>query len=426
MKRLGTLLLGAAALAVAQGCSKEPALYLGGPPGPATNQVVSNSNVTVMIGDSAAVGARAEDAVGNATADAVTLSTCNAAIATVTGASSSEEWSATAFIKGAGMGSSCVLAQSGGLTDTISVTVGPAGVAIVGPDTVGSGNTADYTVVPVDMAGTELTGTVAYAWSSSNTARLVIDADAGTVAGKSTGAVDVRVFAPGGANAKKTVTVAAGVFGGALSATSAAPGVLITATRAAGADPWDTDTQVQLAAVSAYVDSYTSDALTFAVPATGSTAAATLGFLNIGPNQLAQNTTFTATKADADVYSPANLDYTGAVDVDVAKTAKNNIYLVSAGTCAGGAGAACDHFFKISAGASDRTVTATVTWSDGSDVDILWTDEGWNDYVGNFNGATSAKPEVSTVTIPANTTWLLWINMYTNGGPITNLKLTVQ
>jgi hypothetical protein len=243
--------------------------------------------------------------------------------------------------------------------------------------------------------------------------------------------VTVRVVAPGGANAVKTVVVVPGVFAGALSATSAAPGELITATRAAAGAPFDADVTVRLGSINAWVDAITTDVVTFAVPATGSTAAGVLLLSNMGSDQIAETTTFTATKALEDVYGPANLDYSQGPDVDVVKSATGRIYVVQNGLCSGGGGADCDDFFTISAGASPRTVTVNLTWVNSAgvagDLDILWVDADFTEYVGNFDGAGSAKPEVSKVTIPANTTWRLWINNYSQtAAQFSNVRITLQ
>jgi hypothetical protein len=431
MKRLYTLILGAAALAAAHGCTSDPALFLGGPPGPATQLKLSSSRTALIVGDSVVIGARAQDEVSNPTGDAVTLTACDAAV-TVTGQSSSPEWSTTAFLKGAGLGSSCVVVQAAGLTDTIRVAVGPAGLRIVGPDTLLSGGDAGtYTIEAFDASGAALSGTTEYSFSSSNVARMAIDIPTGVAVGKSTGAVNVQVYAPGGANAVKSVTVVPGVFLGTLSTTSAAPGALVTATRASGAAAFDADVAVRLGATAGWVDLITADVLTFAVPATGSTAADVLSLLNMGPGQIAQTTAFTATKALDDVYGPANLVPAAGPDVDDVMSESGNIYTVTAGACAGGGGADCDDFFTITAGATDREVTVTLTWVNSAaatgDLDILWCDEACAAYVGNFDGAGSSKPEVSTVTIPANTTWRLWINNYAQAaGQFSNVRITLQ
>jgi hypothetical protein len=421
MKRLSILVLGAAALAAVQGCSDEPTLYLSGPPGPAVALKVSNSAIAMQIGGSTTVGVRAQDAVGNPTSDAVTLTACDALV-TVGNQAASAQWTATATIAGVGMGTSCVLAQGAGITDTVHVVVGPAGVLLDGPDTILSGTLGQYTASFVDGAGSALTGSIPLKWTSSNTALLVVGELSGSAQGQTPGTVSVRAFAPGGANASRAVVIIPDAFAGSLSSASAAPGQLITVTQSAGSPDFDTDTQVRVGGVVAWVDGLV-DAIVgrarrvmFAVPATGSTTSQALAFSNIGSGQVAQNGSFTPTQAMQDVYAPGNLDPFQGPVVDNVKSPGGHIYIVNSGACAGGVGADCDDFFTISAGATDRTVTVTVNWVNSAgvagDLDILWVDEGFTGYVGNFDGAGSAKPEVSKVTIPANTTWRLWINNY--------------
>lgn len=75
--------------------------------------------------------------------------------------------------------------------------------------------------------------------------------------------------------------------------------------------------------------------------------------------------------------------------------------------------------------ASDLDVTVTAAWTTpGVDADILWTDAGYNDYVGNFDGASSANPEMSSVTVPGGIGgWLLWLDLY--DGPATIVRLDI-
>jgi len=393
----------------------------------------------MIVGDSMMVGARAEDEVGNATAAATTLSACDG-VSSVTSASSSEEWTTLAFIKGMSLGASCVLAQAAGLTDTIWVSVGPAGVTIMGPDVVGSGNDGAYTVVAVDRAGTELTGAVQYAWTSSNTARLAIDKDNGTVIGKSTGSVDVRLVAPGGANAKKTITIEPGVFAGTLSATSAAPGALVTATRAAGGPTFDDDVTAKLDATGTFIEGFTDNTLTFAVPATGSTAAGVLTLSNMGFEQIAQTTALTATKATADKYAPGNEDATcsgagvpGAPEFSTIASSGNNVYFVHGGYGTGsGSRGACnggtqvDHYFAYTAGASGETIDVELSWNDGSDVDLYVCTPDLGDCVGSGGGSGSSTGEsVTDAVLAANTTYYIIPSMWSSGSNITNIKMHV-
>jgi hypothetical protein len=69
-------------------------------------------------------------------------------------------------------------------------------------------------------------------------------------------------------------------------------------------------------------------------------------------------------------------------------------------------------------------VTATFDWVTGADLDLLWCDEACSGYVGNFSGATGANPEVSSVSIPAATTWNLWTNLYSGDDTLVRVTLT--
>ncbi|MDH4045713.1 MAG: hypothetical protein OEW06_14780, partial [Gemmatimonadota bacterium] len=83
MKQLIGLLVGGTALAVAVGCSTDPALYLGGPAGPTAALAVSNSRADLRVGGTATVGARGVDAVGNTTADVPNLASCDGSVVSV-------------------------------------------------------------------------------------------------------------------------------------------------------------------------------------------------------------------------------------------------------------------------------------------------------------------------------------------------------
>jgi hypothetical protein len=397
MKRLSAFVVTAVTLSAAvQGCSKEAPLYVGGPPGAEARQALSTSSTAMKIGESAAIGARAEDAVGNVTGAAVAFASCNSSIATVTSGAADAEWTSTGSINGVGMGTTCVTASSGGITDTVEVAVGPAGLVIVGPDTVLSGALGEYSITAVDGAGTAITGTVPLTWTSSNSAQLVVGAPTGEARGRSPGSPNVRVFAPGGANASKKVVVITGVFAGVLSATSGTPGGLITATKAADGEVFDGDTQVKVGGVTAFVDTYTSGGLTFAIPGTGSTAAQTLGFTNLGAGQVAQNTSFTPTLAATDKYQPGNVDNACNVpatipDFATVKSPANAVYIVHDGrvessSCIDGGGAANDHWFTFTTGGSG-VIDLVATWQVAGDYDLVICDTA--DKVAN-NGASCA------------------------------------
>jgi hypothetical protein len=452
MKRLCALVLGAAALVAAQGCtSEEPALYLGGPPGPATQYKVSNASLTLMIGDSAEVGARAADAVGNATGDAVTLTACDANVATVASASAEPQWTTTAYLKAVGLGSSCVLVQAAGLTaDTIKVVVGPVGVALSGPAALVSGAQGKYAVTFLGAAGDTLTGVVPLTWSTSSRATMVIGpvtADTGLATAQTPGTVLVQVQVAGGADATKSVTVSAGVFTGTVSATTGAPGTLITATRAADGPYWDTDTQVTLGTATLAADymrpitfgrpDLGGTEIVFAIPATGATTAAALRFSNMGSGQLQQTAgTITPTVADVDLYQPGNItnNCTAPAAPPAFATVKspgNSVYLVHRGSTLGAmgcqnGGTGYDHYILYRTGSASEAIDVAATWGVAGDNDIYICTTNFADCPGaGVSGNTLDELGAANVALAANTDYLIIFSPWTAGTGINNIKIKI-
>ncbi len=429
---LGTALLVTGTLA----CPDDTPLYLGGPPGAATSLGLSNSAVAVVVGDSVAIGAVARDEAGNETTTAVTLTACNAAVATLTGQGAGAPWSATAFVKGVELGTTCVRAAADGLQDSIIVRTGPAGMLVVGPDTVGSGNEATYTVNAVDVAGNALSGAAAYEWTSSSKAQLAVAAATGVASGRGTGSVNIFVRAPGGGNARKTLVVAPGVFGGTLSASSGGPGALITATKAADGASWDADTQVRVGGVAAFVDLITPSNLTFAVPATGSTTQATLAFSAIGPDQLAQNGTFTVSQASADIYQPTNLDATCvgaplAPEYATVKSVLGWVYFTHNGASQGTRGCqngstGFDHYFKYTTGATAETIDVEARWTLSGDNDIIVCTTDFSACPGfGFSGAAFEELGATNLALAANTTYYVMYVPWTANAGTNNIRMKI-
>jgi len=71
-------------------------------------------------------------------------------------------------------------------------------------------------------------------------------------------------------------------------------------------------------------------------------------------------------------------------------------------------------FFQFLTGAQPLTVSAIATWTGGQDVDLSWVACAGGE-VGNSSGLTANKPEKSTVTVPAESCWLLVVS---GRGPI--------
>jgi hypothetical protein len=459
MKRLCTLALGAAAFAVAvQGCTTEdPELYLGGPAGPAAAIQLSSSRIDLAAGGSATIGMRVVDAAGNTVPGvAPTISSGNTAVATAAAGAADAQWTATATVAGVALGEATLTVSGGGLTAEATALVGPGSVTITrvggGAAEVPSGGSADYEIKLFDLAGTELTdfpaGFPGFAVTSSNAARVSVAATAGnpllwTATGAQPGAADIRVATDTKAprvgpvvTAKSSVTVVPGTFAGTLSAATAAPGSVITATKAAGGPDFDADSKVTLGTTAAFVDGFTATTVRFAVPAIGSTAASTLSLLDMGTSQIAQTTTFTPTKAAEDVHSPGNItnDCTAAgtpIDYAAARSPGNWVFMSHNGTGQGtrgcfnsGAVTGYDHFVSYTTGATATTMNIESRWDAAGDNDLYVCTPALSCPVGGFSG--NANDEIlNNVAVTANTTYYIVWSPWTANAGNTNVRLRI-
>lgn len=434
----------AAILAVGLSCSDEDLIFPGGPPGPATTLDIANSDIVLVVGQTTQVGAAIRDSAGNPLPTAASITACDAKI-TVAPGTGNDAFNTVVDVTAASLGTSCLNVSGAGLSDSVGVVVGPAGVTITGPDTVGSGNAADFVVNAFSASGGALSGTTPYEWSTSTQARLVVDPATGQAQGRGTGTVAVRLRAPGGAAATKSVVVVPGVFGGTLSSSSGAPGMVISIARAADGAQFDSDTQVRFGGVLGYLDEIKADSLFFAVPATGATGSQTLAMTNVGPDQLAQNTSWTSNLATTDAYAANNAATCQAPgttpELSSVLSRNGNVYLVHGGFGTGSASRSCtnggsvpqvDHYFKVTTGATALTLDLLLEWRDGSDVDILICDGGVIDpntlancSDASFSGS-STQEALSGAVFPANSTNYVVISMWSAGSNITNLKLNVS
>lgn len=425
--------LGGALLLAVFGCGDEDLLFRGGPPREAASIDISSAATGVRVGQSFDVGVQIRDGSGNPLDQTATLTSSSSALTVASGAVS-DNFNATFTVTGAALGTATLTAAGAGLSDSVTVEVGPQGMAIQGPDSVGSGNAATFTVNTFNAAGTQLSGTVpSLEWTSGNTSRLAVDFASGAVVGQGTGSVGVQVRAPGGASALKTITVAPGVFGGTLSATTGAASGLVTATRASEGPVFDDDVVVIYGGEQVqFLESRVLDAIVIPIPTTGSTGAQTMVFRNLGPGQFEQNTTFTSTSAAfQDGQTGSDLGAT-APNVSAVISSNGNIYLAHAGFGTGSAsrgfwngGTQRDHYFRITTGAAAVTITVTLEWPDGSDVDL-----GICDVLGagciavGFSGSSSNEV-LSDITIPANSTFYIVASMWSAGSNITNMRMNV-
>ena len=429
---------GCAALLVLAGCAEDPSLYLGGPPGPATRLQISNGNLSLMVGDQITVGAAALDAVGNVTADVPTFTPCSGVPATVATATGEALYSGAARIQAAAstVGAGCITVAAGGVSDTIHVEVGPAGVTIVGSDTVGSGESVNYTVAGFDRAGAAVTGTAPYQWASSNKARMTADISMGIATGRSPGAVTLQVRGPGGGNSARSLTVAPGAFAGTLSANTGGAGLVVTATGGAGDDAFDANTAVTYGGVTPYLETVSGTVLRVALPTTGVAGAQLLTFLNLGPGETAKQVTVTASSAFDDRFG-ATTDGSGTAPTynSVASPA-NWVYFSHAGFGTGSAargiqngGAQQDHYFLVTAGAAGATLSEIrLEWlggTTGDDFDLIICDTATEtDCAVGFSGATTSEV-VTNVVLAANTTYYIAASCWLAANNIRNLRLRV-
>ena len=74
-----------------------------------------------------------------------------------------------------------------------------------------------------------------------------------------------------------------------------------------------------------------------------------------------------------------------------------------------------DRYFTFTL-AAPTTFTVVLEWDSGADVDLLFCNAACSAFVGNFDGATGANPEVSTVTLAAGT-YNIYINNFTPDDP---------
>ena len=317
MKRI--LVGGCAALLVMAGCADDPSLYVGGPPGATTRLQLSTGDLSIRVGEAVVVGAAALDAVGNVTGDVPSFSACSGAPVTVGTATGENLYSAAASITGAAsaVGAGCVNVTAGGVSDTIHVEVGPAGLVIdvadpiIGYDSEDpAANVFTFGATGYDAGGAAVSGSAPLSWSLSNATVAAVNAATGDVTTTGLGSTVLRVRGPGGVNAAAALTIAAPALAGTASASSGNNGALITATRTAG-PTFDANTTafVSFGANAAFIDSYTANSMTIAVPATGQAAGtrADIVFRGMGANDVDRRIPFTLTQGGSGhAWTPAS------------------------------------------------------------------------------------------------------------------------
>jgi hypothetical protein len=445
MKRI--LVGGCAALLVAA-CSQDPSLYLGGPPGAATKLQLSAGQLALTVGHSATVGAAALDEVGNVTPDVPTFTPCGGPASTAS-ATPFGRFSAAATVSAAPttVGETCINVAAGGLSDTIHVSVAPAGITLAGPDTVVSGDLATYTPTLVDQTGAPVTGTAPLVWTSSNEALAITEFAAGNIAGRTPGTVILRARAANGVVATKSVVIRIGTFSGTLSAANGAAAAAVTATSGASDDPFDANTAATFGGQASFVEVISPTQFLVALPATGTAGAANLDFTNLGPNQTARRISFTANSTTDDKYGVATTSELTAPGYTAERSVNGWVYFTHSGYGTGSGsrgvlngGTREDHYFLITTGANGGLITeARLEWTNGgtaptggsaSDVDIYicplpWAFDFDTCAAQLFSSATTS--EVGTnIALDPNTTYFVASSMWTARNNIHNFRLRLQ
>lgn len=434
MKRDFLGLAAAILLVVGGGCATDPTDSLNEGIGWISTSV---SHVDVRVGDSVVVTAETRNNQGASVTELPVPASLSPAVASVADAYLPPVQQARFYIKALTYGEGMVTVSAGGKADTITVQTLPATVEISGaPDTLGSGATAQLVAAPLDVAGNPVTMDASlFTWSADPASVVSVDEVTGLATAQAPGTAVITVEGPG-VTGDLPVVVVAGVFAGTLSATSGAPAGLITATKAAAGPAFDSDSKAALNGLPAWVDAFTANTLTFAVPATGSTAAGVLTLSDMGPNQLAQNTAFTPTST-SDVWSPGNIsdDCTlpaSPVNYNTQKSASGWVYFSHSGSSQGGRGCwngptGFDHYFTYTTGGTAETVEVRTEWtlSGDNDLYVCVADLSDNcDVAGGFS-SEDFNEIIGSVSLAANTTYVIIFSPWTaaGGGNLVRLKI---
>jgi hypothetical protein len=376
----------------------------------------------VIIADSVRTFAVETDAGGTVLPPTATVTSCNAAIATVIPTSDAPLLRRAFYVKGIAFGSTCIVASAGNLRDTMRVSTFPSSIVVSGgPDTLLSGSTGTYGYTYRDARQTALAGLPQPSFSSNDTLRGKPQATPlGSVLALSPGVFTLTVTGAGsptgGITGTKIILVEPGPFLGGVSPTSGDPGDTVSLTNAVGGPGFDANTEAFFRGVRTFTFGVTPNAMQVVVPGVGTAGSVDLLMTQMGPANLAQRAPFTSNTASfADPYDGVNDDPLTAPPIG-----NGDFFIVVSGACvdgAGGPGTDCDDFFTLTnALARPDTITVRLDWFTAADVDILYLNAAGTGFVGNFAGATGANPEVSTVVIPASTTWRLLLNLWAPGG----------
>lgn len=247
--------------------------------------------------------------------------------------------------------------------------------------------------------------------------------------------VQITQLGPSFVARRGSYTVAVADFTGSAAPDSGVPAGLVVLHRG-GSDPvFDADSRIYFDGLRTFVESFSADTAVVAIPPVGHTGALDLLGTRLGAGQDATESgsavrSISGSLLDANGHNNDQPNFPVAIG-------NGNTYFTMAGSCDAGAvtkgGDKCDSYFSITnSSGADASVTLTASWFTNSDVDILVCDGaalsnvppdnvpscgnavGFNDLV-NTDGATSANPETATFTVPANSTFVIWMNFFDPG-----------
>ncbi|MCH7876566.1 MAG: hypothetical protein IH965_14885 [Gemmatimonadetes bacterium] len=410
MERIFRRAIAAAAMAfVFASCGDETLIFPGGPAGPAVAIDLSTSLFVLRIGESVTIGMQGRDETGNPIISGATpsISSSNSSVASVVTGAGTEAWASTATVSGLAWGETTLKVTLGSLEELLTVRVGPAGVIITGPDQVLSGAAAAFGLEFFDGAGntvTPPTGFVVPELESLNEFRLPLTASSDVAydaAGQQPGFVTLQVaMSPdfGGATASKRVEVVPGVFGGTISATTAAvQGGPITVTRA-GNRTWDGDETIQIGGVvqpswdgtaaSPAFPTWDPDALTFYVSPFTAAGTYDLTIVDQGAGQIAEAVSFTVTGAFFTNHQGfPGLFTPGATLEDKPLPLRFSVVH--------DASAVTRTYYTMAPVGFDYQFTALLEFPCPGDIDIQFIDGGFTAFIGDRSGETLECPEAT-------------------------------
>lgn len=382
---------------VLAGCTDDPTSSLRG----STSRIATSASyLEILVGNSVEATAQSFDEAGNALTTLPTVTSTSTSIATVTvdkTTSGNPEPITNFTISAVAFGTTTVTATAEGQSATITIQTFPASVSITGiagGGQLGSGATVQLAGTPLDVDGNAVTGPTITSWSSDNTSIATVDAT-GLVAGFSPGLVAITATSEGGAEGQLSLEVVPGVFDGTV--TNGVLGDLLVVT--AGSVPFDGDELI--IAVDGFTPVLHQVSNTTFLAQNWGVGTHTVTITQIGATQLAQVGTFDLTGV-ADVVANGNAGAPTALPTTFPQG-----YLVTL------TAAAPDDFRSLdnTAGASDLSFTATMNWTVGADMDLIFVDCAFTVFK-NTDAASTVQPEVADVTIPAGECWMSWTDLY--------------